>query len=560
MPALVDTTLRLLGQEPLASVLPTAAQLDLAEILDTAGFAYLEVSGGGCFDTAVKRGVESPWERIRALKARTETPLAMALRGRFLVGSRPVGGDFVRRFVASAAESGIDVFRLHDPLNDVSNLREASEAITAAGREFDAGLVYSPGPAGETDTLVAQAQRLPELGAARVLIHDPSGSLEPHRMRELVEAIREASGLPVGLYCQGAGGTALATPIEGARAGADLIASAVYPVALVLHRASGEAIAGALDGLGLRDRRRHRRALARLRPRRRAHQRPAGRAAPAADRDPRRRAQPSARPRRRARRPPARALAGRPARRGDRRARADPRRGRLAAARGADRPGARLAGAPARAGLRALPGRRRRAPRPAPGALRHAARARSTPAVQRAVELVSDGAEPEREPDLDELRKRYAGIAASEEELLLVALFGEDAEPLLRTIRGRGSQESLEGSGVEASRAERIREIVRIVQDSGVGEVTIEDAGLRVTVRRTPEPAEGLVAAPRPAVEEEETTAAAPAAPPVDPGVIRVEAPMVGTFYRAPSPGADAVRPGGRHGRRSARRSASSRR
>ena len=251
MPALVDTTLRLLGQEPLASVLPSAAQLDLAEILDTAGFAYLEVSGGGCFDTAVKRGVQSPWERIRALKARTETPLAMALRGRFLVGSRPVGGDFVRRFVESAAESGIDVFRLHDPLNDVSNLKEASEAITAAGRELDAGLVYSPGPAGETDTLVAQAQRLPELGAARVLIHDASGALEPHRMHELVETIRDASGLPVGLYCQGAGGTALATLIEGARAGADLIAAAVYPVALVLHRAPAEAIAGALDGLGL---------------------------------------------------------------------------------------------------------------------------------------------------------------------------------------------------------------------------------------------------------------------------------------------------------------------
>ena len=188
MPALVDTTIRLLGQEPLAGVMPTAEQLRLAEILDSAGFAYLEVSGGGCFDSAVKRGVESPWERIRALRARTKTPLALALRGRFLVGSRPVGPDFVRRFVESAAESGIDVFRLHDPLNDVTNLREASEAITAAEREFDAGLVYSPGPSGETDALVAQARRLPELGAARVLIHDPSGSLEPHRVRELVEA------------------------------------------------------------------------------------------------------------------------------------------------------------------------------------------------------------------------------------------------------------------------------------------------------------------------------------------------------------------------------------
>ena len=117
MPALADTTIRLLGQEPLAGRMPTADQLRLSEILDTAGFLYLEVSGGGVFDSAVKRGIESPWERIRALKARVKTPLGLALRGRFLVGSRPVDGDFARRFIASAAENGIDVFRLHDPLN-----------------------------------------------------------------------------------------------------------------------------------------------------------------------------------------------------------------------------------------------------------------------------------------------------------------------------------------------------------------------------------------------------------------------------------------------------------
>ena len=112
VPTLADTTLRLLGQEPLAGVMPMAAQLELAGILDRAGFAYLEVSGGGCFDAAVKRGLESPWERIRALKARVKTPLGLALRGRFLVGSRPVDADFARRFVASAAQNGIDVFRL----------------------------------------------------------------------------------------------------------------------------------------------------------------------------------------------------------------------------------------------------------------------------------------------------------------------------------------------------------------------------------------------------------------------------------------------------------------
>jgi pyruvate/oxaloacetate carboxyltransferase len=251
MPVLVDTTIRLLGQEPLAGRMPTAELLRLAEILDSAGFAYLEVSGGGVFDTAVRRGVESPWERIRALNERTTTPLAMALRGRFLVGSRPVGGDFVRRFVASAAESGIEVFRLHDPLNDVENLREAGEAITAAGKEFDAGLVYGSGYTGETEALVEQARKLPELGAARVLVHDPSSSLHPQRAQELAAALAEASGLPVGLYCQGAAGNAMAAGLEAVRAGADLVACAVYPVALTVHRISGEAMATALAGLGL---------------------------------------------------------------------------------------------------------------------------------------------------------------------------------------------------------------------------------------------------------------------------------------------------------------------
>jgi oxaloacetate decarboxylase alpha subunit len=540
VPALVDTTIRLFGQEPLAAVMPTSAQLDLAGILDGAGFAYLEVSGGGCFDSAVKRGVESPWERIRAIRGRTKTPLAMALRGRFLVGSRPVGGDFVRRFVASAAESGIDVFRLHDPLNDVSNLQEASEAITAAEREFDAGLVYSPGPSGETETLVAQAERLPELGAARVLIHDPSGSLEPHRVRELVEAVRDASSLPVGLYCQGAGGSALAAAIEAARAGADLIATTVYPVALVLHRASGEAVANALGGLGLEtgvntkslwqasdlvDEHITDQPVIPLAPRiatrAAAHRLPPGLVA-AIDQHLRTQGAGDRLDEVIAELETIRTEAGWPP--------LAPPIGQVLASQALVHVLAAERYQTVVDELRVLLEGGFGTPP-----------AEISPTVQRAVSLMSDGARPADMPDLDELRKRYAGLASSEEELLLLALFGDEAEPLLQTIRGRGTQESLESSGVDASRAERIREIVRIVQESGVGEVTIEDAGLRVTVRRTPEISEGLLSATMSASapsSEEETTAAAPAAPPPTPGVIRIEAPMVGTFYRASSPGA----------------------
>jgi oxaloacetate decarboxylase (Na+ extruding) subunit alpha len=176
------------------------------------------------------------------------------------------------------------------------------------------------------------------------------------------------------------------------------------------------------------------------------------------------------------------------------------------------------------------------------------------PAVRRAAELLSDGAPPaEREPvDLERLREEAEGIAASDEELLLLALFGDEARTLLETIRGRHTgEDALVGGGVDQARAERIRELVRIVQDSGVGEVTIEEAGMRVSVRRTPEPLEpGLEPT---AAEAPQTTAdeALPIPERVGDGLVRVEAPMVGTFYRAAQPGAppfveegDAVGPG----------------
>jgi oxaloacetate decarboxylase (Na+ extruding) subunit alpha len=533
VPALVDTTIRLLSQEPLAGRIPPAELFRVAEILDGAGFASLEVSGGGVFDSAVRRGVESPWERIRGLSARTTTPLGLALRGRFLVGSRPAGADFVQRFVASAAENGIDVFRLHDPLNDVSNLREAGEAINAAGREFDAGLVYGSGHAGRTETLVEQAKRLPELGAARVLLHDPTGSLQPHRARELVTGLQESTGLPVGIYCQGSAGNALAAALEAARAGAELIASAVYPLALTLHRVSGEALAEALTGLGLEcnvdvsalwrasdlvDEQIGDEPVTPLAPRiavRAAeHDLPAGLVA-ALDANLRTQAA------------------------GDRldevldelrRIREEVGWPPLAS------PIGQVLGSQALLNvlsasryavvvdeLRALVEGRLGTP-PAP----------VDPAIVRAVALTADPeSEEEAVPLLNELRDDAEGLAASEEELLLLGLFGDDAEPLLRTIRGRSSgEERLGAGGVDQARAERIRELVRIVQESGIGEVTIEEGGMRVSVRRTEEAG---TAPPVPLAADEGELA--PIVAPSN-GLVRVEAPMVGTFFRAPQPGA----------------------
>jgi oxaloacetate decarboxylase alpha subunit len=531
VPTLADTTIRLLGQEPLAGRMPVADQLRLAEILDKAGFAYLEVSGGGCFDAAVKRGIESPWERIRALKARVKTPLGLALRGRFLVGSRPVDADFARRFVASAAENGIDVFRLHDPLNDVSNLREAAEAIGGADRDFEAGLVYSPGPTGEIDILIERAKALPELGAVRVLLHDPTGSLQPHKAEDLVHALAQASGLPVGIYVQGAGGSALAATLKAAEAGAQLIACAIYPLALSLHRVSGEALAEALAGMGLDpgiD-------VARLWEASDLVDEHIGDepVAPLAPRVAVRAAQHDV---------PAGLVAGldatlRAQGAGDRLEEVLEELDHIRAEVGWPPLAAPIGGVLASQALlnvlaasryltivdelRALVSGRFGVP---PGPI--------DPALVRAVELTNDpDSEEDVTPGLSEVRENAEGMAASEEELLLLGLFGEDAERLLLGIRGRASGETDELASVDKARAERIREVVRIVQETGIGEITIEEEGMRVSVRSTPDPA--------PTSDAPLALPDVPSAPTARPsnGYHRVESPMVGTFYRAAQPG-----------------------
>ena len=370
MPKLVDTTIRLLSQEPLAGRLPTAEVLRVAEILDGAGFACLEVSGGGVFDATVRRRVESPWERIRAIKTRVSTPLGIALRGRFLVGSRPVSGDIVGRFVSCAAENGIDVFRLHDPLNDVSNLREAGAAITSAGGAFHAGLVYSPGRTEAKDLLVEQARKLPDLGATRVILNDPTGALVPHKAQELVEPHQggeRASGrlLRAGCRRRGARVRARGRRVRS-RSHRDRRLPARAHAASRLRRVGRGVARGSRPRHGAR----RREALGRGGRHRRVDRRRAGRARRAAHRGARRRVRPAGRARRRARGAPARARGRRPAARGARGGRARSRRGGLAAARGADRPDPRLAGAAPRARGAAVRIGDRRVPRARAGRLR----------------------------------------------------------------------------------------------------------------------------------------------------------------------------------------------
>src|SRR5215510_5864690 len=77
---------------------------------------------------------EDPWERLAALRAAIPNIcLQMLLRGRNTVGYTPYPTEVTRAFVAEAAGTGVDIFRIFDALNDVTQMRPAIDAVRETG-------------------------------------------------------------------------------------------------------------------------------------------------------------------------------------------------------------------------------------------------------------------------------------------------------------------------------------------------------------------------------------------------------------------------------------------
>ena len=108
---------------------------------------------------------------------------------------------------------------------------------------------------------------------------------------------------------------------------------------------------------------------------------------------------------------------------------------------------------------------------------------------------------------------------------------------------------------------EEIRELIKVVTETGVAELEVERGDSRVRIRRILRPrGPGLAVPAGVAISGEVSAEPAPAgaapapaaaSPMVDPNVVTVKSPIVGTFYEAASPGApsfvktgDMVKPG----------------
>ena len=187
-----DVTLRDAHQSLFATRMKTRDMVDIAPVIDKAGFWSVEMWGGATFDVCLRFLREDPWERLKTLrKLMPNSRLQMLLRGQNLVGYRHYPDDVVKAFVRKAAENGIDVFRIFDALNDLRNVEVAVETAKEMGKIVEGALSYTISPVHTEDLYIELALQFKEMGADIITIKDMAGLLSPGKSYSLVKALKE---------------------------------------------------------------------------------------------------------------------------------------------------------------------------------------------------------------------------------------------------------------------------------------------------------------------------------------------------------------------------------
>lgn len=254
--AVTDTTFRDAHQSLLATRVRTrdlvAALPHVARL--TPELLSVEAWGGATYDVALRFLGEDPWERLATMReALPNINIQMLLRGRNTVGYTPYPTEVTDAFVKEAASTGVDIFRIFDALNDVSQMRPAIDSVLATGNAIAEVAVCYTGdllnPDEDLYTLdyyLRLAEQIVDAGAHVLAIKDMAGLLRAGAAEKLVTALRDRFDLPVHVHTHDTAGGQLATLLAASRAGADAVDVASAPMAGTTSQPSASALVAAL--------------------------------------------------------------------------------------------------------------------------------------------------------------------------------------------------------------------------------------------------------------------------------------------------------------------------
>ncbi|WP_420622854.1 pyruvate carboxylase [Candidatus Poriferisodalis sp.] len=237
--AVTDTTLRDAHQSILATRLRTidlvAGARQMAHAMPQ--LLSMECWGGATFDVALRFLHEDPWQRLAQIRAGAPNICTqMLLRGRNTVGYSPYPDSVVGHFVAEAAATGMDIFRVFDAFNAIDQMRPAIDAVLDAGAVAEGTICYSGNLSSQSEDLYTLdyyldvAEQLSNTGVHILCIKDMAGLLRPAAAATLVTALRERFSQPVHLHTHDTAGGQLATYLAAVDAGVDAIDAAAPPL------------------------------------------------------------------------------------------------------------------------------------------------------------------------------------------------------------------------------------------------------------------------------------------------------------------------------------------
>ncbi|XVX21508.1 pyruvate carboxylase [Actinomycetota bacterium] len=253
-----DTTFRDAHQSLLATRVRTRDLVAAAPVVARTLPQLLSVEawGGATYDVALRFLHEDPWERLAALRAAMPNlPIQMLLRGRNTVGYTPYPTRVTDAFVAEAATTGIDIFRIFDALNDVDQMRPAIDAVRATGTAVaEVALCYTGNLMDEGERLytldyyLRLAEQIVDAGAHVLAIKDMAGLLRAPAAARLVTALRERFDLPVHLHTHDTAGGQLGTLLAAIDAGVDAVDAAASSMAGTTSQPPLSALVAATQG------------------------------------------------------------------------------------------------------------------------------------------------------------------------------------------------------------------------------------------------------------------------------------------------------------------------
>ncbi|MEU5642108.1 pyruvate carboxylase [Streptomyces milbemycinicus] len=252
-----DTTFRDAHQSLLATRVRTKDLLAVAPVVARTlpQLLSLECWGGATYDVALRFLAEDPWERLAQLReAVPNICLQMLLRGRNTVGYTPYPTEVTDAFVEEATNTGIDIFRIFDALNDVGQMRPAIDAVRNTGTAIaEVALCYTADLSDPSEKLytldyyLRLAEQIVAAGAHILAVKDMAGLLRAPAAAKLVSALRREFDLPVHLHTHDTAGGQLATYLAAIQAGADAVDGAVASMAGTTSQPSLSAIVAATD-------------------------------------------------------------------------------------------------------------------------------------------------------------------------------------------------------------------------------------------------------------------------------------------------------------------------